>query len=39
LKTSTQAAGYGMNGLQGSQAIAVREPAVHWSGTKAVFSM
>lgn len=39
LKNLTQAAGYGMNGLQGSNAIAVREPAVHWSGQKAIFSM
>nr|MBA3532817.1 hypothetical protein [Ardenticatenales bacterium] len=27
------------SGLQGTNAIAVREPSVHWSGTKAVFSM
>lgn len=39
LKNLTQAAGYGMDGLQGAAAIAVREPCVHWSGEKALFSM
>lgn len=39
LRNLTQEAGYGMSGLQGANAIAVRDPAVHWSGTKAVFSM
>ena len=39
LKNLTRTAGYGMEGLQGAQAIAVRDPAVHWSGTKALFSM
>lgn len=39
LKNLTAAAGYGMTGMQGAAAIAVREPAVHWDGTKAVFSM
>ena len=39
LKNLTAAAGYGMTGLQGAGAIAVREPSVHWDGTKAVFSM
>jgi hypothetical protein len=39
LKNLTAAAGYGATGLQGAGAIAVREPAVHWDGTKAVFSM
>ena len=39
LKNLTAAAGYGTTGLQGATAIAVREPSVHWSGTKAVFSM
>jgi hypothetical protein len=41
LKNLTQAAGYGISsGLQsGPNAIAVRDPAVHWSGTKAIFSM
>lgn len=36
----TQLAGYGIaSGFQGAGAIAVREPAAHWSGTKALFSM
>ena len=39
LRNLTAAAGYGTTGFQGTQGIAVREPAVHWSGTKAVFSM
>ncbi len=39
LKNLTQAAGYGSSGMQGSNAIAVREPCVHWDGTKALFSM
>lgn len=39
LRNLTQEAGYGMSGLQGANAIAVREPTVHWSGTKALFSM
>jgi Hydrazine synthase alpha subunit middle domain len=39
LKNLTAAAGYGMAGMQGAAAIAVREPSVHWDGTKAVFSM
>ncbi len=39
LRNLTQAAGYGGTGLQGASGIAVREPSVHWSGTKAVFSM
>ncbi|HKO58536.1 MAG TPA: hypothetical protein VJ276_21905, partial [Thermoanaerobaculia bacterium] len=39
LKNLTRAAGFGMEGAQGAQAIAVREPSVHWSGTKALFSM
>jgi Hydrazine synthase alpha subunit middle domain len=39
LRNLTKEAGYGMNGLQGANAIAVREPAVHWDGSKAVFSM
>ncbi len=39
LKNLTAAAGYGMTGFQGDQAIAVRDPAVHWDGSKAVFSM
>lgn len=39
LKNLTQAAGYGQMGMQGATAIAVRDPSVHWDGTKAVFSM
>lgn len=39
LKNLTRAAGYGMDGLQGANAIAVRDPHVHWSGTRALFSM
>ena len=39
LRNLTREAGFGVDGLQGSRAIAVREPAVHWSGAKALFSM
>jgi Hydrazine synthase alpha subunit middle domain len=39
LKNLTQAAGFGNDGAQRDSAIAVRDPAVHWSGTKALFSM
>ncbi len=39
LKNLTAAAGVGAVGLQGPTSIAVREPSVHWSGTKALFSM
>lgn len=39
LRNLTREAGFGVEGLQGASAIAVREPAVHWSGTKAIFSM
>lgn len=39
LRNLTQEAGFGNDGLQGTNAIAVREPSVHWSGTKALFSM
>src|ERR1051325_532602 len=35
----TRAAGYGTNGVQHGAGIAVRDPFVHWSGTKAIFSM
>src|SRR5438045_2156733 len=35
----TRAAGYGRWGNQGTNGIAVRQPCVHWSGQKAVFSM
>lgn len=39
LRNLTQEAGWGNEGAQGANAIAVREPSVHWSGTKALFSM
>jgi len=40
LKNLTRAAGYGTaNQFQGSVGIAVRDPCVHWNGTKALFSM
>jgi hypothetical protein len=39
LRNLTRVAGYGNTGLQGDNSIAVREPCVHWSGRKAVFSM
>jgi hypothetical protein len=40
LRNLTAAAGLGAPaGFQGEDSIAVREPSVHWSGTKAVFSM
>lgn len=35
----TAEAGYGNAGMQGANAIAVRDPAVHFGGDKAVFSM
>src|SRR5881398_2075461 len=38
-KNLTRAAGFGNGGMQGKSSIAVRQPSVHWSGTKAVFSM
>jgi hypothetical protein len=39
LRFLTQEAGFGASGMQGATAIAVREPCVHWSGTKALFAM
>lgn len=39
LKNLTATAGFGTAGPQGDLGIAVREPAMHWDGTKAVFSM
>ncbi|MEY4517257.1 MAG: hypothetical protein RL180_1603 [Pseudomonadota bacterium] len=40
VKDLTAAAGYGLaNGMQGANAIAVRDPHLHWSGKKALFSM
>ena len=38
-KNLTQTAGFGNSGQQGANSIAVRQPSVHWNGTKAVFSM
>jgi hypothetical protein len=38
-KNLTRAAGFGNGGMQAAASIAVREPSVHWSGTKALFSM
>ncbi|HKC23860.1 MAG TPA: hypothetical protein VKF32_03915, partial [Thermoanaerobaculia bacterium] len=39
-KNLTSLAGFGVaTGFQGPASIAVREPSVHWSGTKALFSM
>lgn len=40
LRNLTREAGFGTAAnFQGANSIAVRDPAVHWSGTKAVFSM
>ena len=39
LKNLTKAAGYGVDGFQGANAIAVRDPVVHWDGNKILFSM
>src|SRR5258706_8322287 len=39
LKNLTRAAGFGANGVQHGIGIAARDPHVHWSGTKAIFSM
>ena len=39
LRNLTQEAGFGQVGFQGANAIAVRDPALHFSGTKAIFSM
>jgi hypothetical protein len=40
LRNLTREAGFGTAAaFQGTNAIAVRDPAVHWSGTKAAFSM
>ncbi len=35
----TVEAGLGVTGFQGADSIAVRDPSVHWSGDKALFSM
>src|SRR5436190_448350 len=39
VRNLTRAAGYGASGSQDGMGIAVRDPHVHWSGTKALFSM
>ncbi len=39
LRNLTEEAGFGNAGMQLGNAIAVRQPAPHWSGTKAIFSM
>jgi hypothetical protein len=39
VRNLTRAAGFGKWGAQHTNGIAVRQPAVHWSGKKAVFSM
>jgi hypothetical protein len=39
LRNLTREAGFGSAGEQGDKAIAVREPAVHWDGRRALFSM
>jgi hypothetical protein len=39
LRNLTAEAGYGSSGLQGANAIAVRDPAMHFTASKAVFSM
>src|SRR5262249_4079842 len=39
VKNLTRAAGFGTYGAQHTNGIAVRQPCVHWSGTRAVFSM
>ena len=39
VKNLTRAAGFGLWGTQFTNGIAVRQPSVHWSGKKAVFSM
>lgn len=39
LRNLTAEAGFGSSGFQGANSIAVREPCIHWSGTKALFSM
>src|SRR3954468_10941578 len=39
VKNLTRAAGFGKWGSQATNGIAVRQPSVHWSGQKAVFSM
>jgi len=39
LRNLTREAGFGVTGFQGEDSIAVRDPAIHWSANKALFSM
>src|SRR3954447_12759365 len=39
LRNLTRAAGFGASSIQHGIGIAVRDPRVHWNGTKALFSM
>ena len=39
LRNLTREAGYGGDGMQGANSIAVRDPSVHWDGNKVIFSM
>jgi hypothetical protein len=39
LTNITRALGYGAQGIQHTNGIAVRDPKVHWDGTRALFSM
>jgi hypothetical protein len=39
LTNLTRALGFGVAGIQHTNGIAVRDPQVHWSGTRALFSM
>lgn len=39
LRNLTAEAGFGDSGMQLGNAIAVRDPVVHWSGERAIFSM
>lgn len=39
VRNLTREAGFGVTGFQNQEAISVRDPHVHWSGQKALFSM
>ncbi len=39
LRNLTEERGFGTSGFQGANSIAVRDPHVHWNGTRAIFSM
>src|SRR5436305_14682086 len=39
MKNLTRAAGFGGSGMQGAASLALREPSVHWGGTRALFGM